>query len=209
MKLDSKWFDDIRTARPGAKKAKPAQEASDYQCEHPDCDRPATHKAPKGRGADGEFFRFCIDHVREYNKTYNYFSGMSDDAVRAFQKDASLGHRPTWKMADRVAQRNAAKAKAAAKGRHADPFGVFGDRAGGSTTAPREEEAGRRLLNGQRQALDTLGLDASATKADIRARYKELVKRHHPDSNGGDRSTEHKLREAIKAYRYLKATGMI
>ena len=58
----------------------------------------AAHKAPKGRGREKDYWHFCIDHVREYNASYNYFAGMSDDEVLAYQKDALTGHRPTWKM---------------------------------------------------------------------------------------------------------------
>ena len=51
-----------------------------------------------GRLREGQYFCFCLDHVREYNATYNYFNGMSDEAVLRYQKDALTGHRPTWKM---------------------------------------------------------------------------------------------------------------
>ena len=52
-----------------------------------------------------------------------------------------------------------------------------------------------------------LDLEAGAERADIKARFKELVKRHHPDANGGDRGSEDKLREIIQAYNYLKSAG--
>jgi len=50
-----------------------------------------------------------------------------------------------------------------------------------------------------------LGLDETADAAVIKARYKNLVKRLHPDANSGDRSNEDKLREIIRAYNYLKS----
>ena len=59
------------------------------------------------------------------------------------------------------------------------------------------------------KALFTLELDANATEITIKARYKELVKRHHPDANGGDRSSEDKLREIIQAYNYLRANKLV
>src|SRR5256714_12583420 len=94
MKLDSPLFNRIRV--------KPEQ---DHQprgqasvCEWPGCAAAATHRAPKGRLREGEYWRFCLEHVREYNHSYNYFAGMSDDAVARYQKEAVTGHRPTWKM---------------------------------------------------------------------------------------------------------------
>ena len=64
----------------------------------PDYGLRTTHRAPKGRDREKEYWRFCLEHVREYNNSYNFFAGMSDDAVSQYQKDALIGHRPTWKM---------------------------------------------------------------------------------------------------------------
>jgi DnaJ-class molecular chaperone len=59
------------------------------------------------------------------------------------------------------------------------------------------------------EALTTLELGGEATPAKIKARYKDLVKRHHPDANGGDRSSEDRLREIIQAYNYLRANKLV
>ena len=61
----------------------------------------------------------------------------------------------------------------------------------------------------ERKALETLLLPETASKSDIKSRFKELVKRHHPDSNGGDKASEEKLREIIQAYNYLKQAGLV
>ena len=63
------------------------------------------------------------------------------------------------------------------------------------------------IRNAERKALDTLGLEGETTTAQIKVRFKELVKRHRPDANGGDRSSEDRLREIIQAYNYLKSVG--
>jgi DnaJ-class molecular chaperone len=60
----------------------------------------------------------------------------------------------------------------------------------------------------ERKALETLGLPQAATKEEIKSRFKELVKRHHPDTNGGHRGSEDRLREIIQAYNYLKQAGL-
>src|SRR5215472_7099313 len=94
MSNDSPLFDRIRV--------KPDQDrrlrAELPGCEWPSCQSPATHRAPKGRLRASEYWRFCLDHVREYNSSYNFFAGMSEDAVAKYQKDAITGHRPTWKL---------------------------------------------------------------------------------------------------------------
>jgi hypothetical protein len=147
--------------------------------------------------------------VREYNNSYNFFAGMSEDAIAKYQKEALTGHRPTWKMGSIGGKR----APKAGKGFRDpdwpadDPFSLFGEwgarRAGHAHATPE----GRKIFNAQRRALDVLGLEADANRADIKSKFKALVKRHHPDANGGDRGSEARLREIIQAYNYLKSAG--
>lgn len=149
-----------------------------------------------GRLREGQYFCFCLDHVREYNATYNYFNGMSDEAVLRYQKDALTGHRPTWTMGAGRQSGNGADAR--------DPFNMHGS----GRTGP---QAARQPKHGvaARKALNSLGLDDEAEKADIKARYKDLVKRLHPDANGGDRSNEDRLREIINAYNVLRTMRVV
>ena len=205
MSNDSPLFDRIRV--------KPDQDrrlrAELPGCEWPRCDAPATHRAPKGRLRASEYWRFCLDHVREYNNSYNFFEGMSDDAIAKYQKEDLTGHRPTWKMGSVGGRRTEAKRNSRGSRGSGwaadDPFGLFERVAGGGQARPAAE--GRKVLNAQRRALDVLGLEAEAQRADIKARFKVLVKRHHPDANGGDRTSEDRLREIIQAYNYLKSAG--
>ena len=179
-------------------------------CQWPRCEAPATHRAPKGRLQANEYWRFCLEHVREYNNSYNFFAGMTDDAVALYQKEAVTGHRPTWKMGSiggkRAAPRRARGGFRAAEWEAADPFSMLGE-TGAQPGHARPASEGRKILNAQRRAFDVLGLEATAKRTDIKARFKMLVKRHHPDANGGDRGSEDTLREIIQAYNYLKSAG--
>jgi curved DNA-binding protein CbpA len=210
MKLDSPIFDRIRVKQP---EEQPRPAADEAVCEWKGCTAGATHRAPKGRNRENEYFRFCLDHVREYNQSYNYFAGMSDDAVLKYQKEAVIGHRPTWRMGlngGAHTERLDPGRFYAGSGGASDPFGFFRD--GGPWRPGAEQKPAaeaRTLRNAERKALDTLGLDADASGPDIKARFKELVKRHHPDANGGDRSFEDKLREIIQAYNYLKSARFV
>jgi hypothetical protein len=207
MKFDSPFFDRIRV--------KPAEDrrlrADEPCCDWPNCTQSATHRAPKGRNREREYWRFCLDHVREYNHSYNFFAGMSDDAVARFQKDALTGHLPTWRIG-MIGGKGRAKGKAKpfVEGFGPDdPFDIlreFGGPRAGAAHARAEAER-RTVRNAERKALHALGLEDGAVGPDIKARFKELVKRHHPDANGGDRTSEDKLREIIEAYSYLKKTG--
>ena len=98
MPIDSsKFFDRIRI-KPTKVGARPEPREESAICEWPGCQSRGAHRAPKGRDHAREYWHFCLDHVREYNQSYNFFSGMNADAVARYQKDALTGHRPTWKM---------------------------------------------------------------------------------------------------------------
>jgi curved DNA-binding protein CbpA len=201
MKFDSPLYDRIRV-KPGEDRRLQAERPC---CDWPDCVNAATHRAPKGRNREREYWRFCLDHVREYNQSYNFFAGMSDDAVARYQKDAMTGHLPTWRIGmvggGRVRGRNGRPYSTADAD---DPFGIFRDI---GPEHPKAEVERRTIRNAERKALHSLGLEEGASRLDIKTRFKELVKRHHPDANGGDRGSEDRLREIIEAYNYLKATG--
>ena len=206
MRTNSPLFDRIRV--------KPDQDRRLREelppCQWPSCDAPATHRAPKGRLRANEYWRFCLEHAREYNASYNFFAGMSDEAIAKYQKDDITGHRPTWKMGSVGGKRATRRGRAGfrdAEWDASDPFSLFGETGGRGTGHAQAAPEGRKIFNAQRRALDALGLEADAKKADIKARFKMLVKRHHPDANGGDRGSEERLREIIQAYNYLKSAG--
>ena len=205
MKAYPKYFEKIRV-RP----EKDAELKSRSPiCQWDGCNEAGTHRAPVGRLKEGEYFHFCFDHVREYNKGFNYFSGVPDTEIARFQKEAMTGHRPTWKMGvagastrsspDFAQQRSG---RAGYYNRMRDPFDLFK-----GPKDPREARE-RKAKPLEAKALETLGLDTKATGKDIKARYKELVKRHHPDANGGDRGSEDRFRDVLQAYRVLKQAGL-
>jgi hypothetical protein len=208
MAIDSsKFFDSIRI-KPNKLSAKQQAAAREEaaMCEWPECKNKGPHRAPKGRANDKEYWHFCLNHVREYNQGYNFFQGMAPDAVASYQKDALTGHRPTWKMGA-----NGSPDKKPDLDGAVDPFAMFNEMNGmgmgrGRARKPQQpiKEETRKIFNAERKALQVMGLGPSATLDDVKAKYKALVKQHHPDANGGDRSTEDRLIEVIKAYNYLK-----
>jgi curved DNA-binding protein CbpA len=204
MKLDSKYFDAVRT--------KPSQEtvtqATGPVCQWRGCQATGSHRAPMGRGREGKYYLFCLDHVRQFNASYNYFEGWSTADVEAYQKDSIIGHRPTWRTATSVGGGSVEGQYGFRSGLgrgHADPHGFFA-----SGEARKSAEPQRRLRPLEIKALEALDLtERDADKIHIKARFKELVKRHHPDANGGDKRSENKLREIIQAYNYLKQAGLV
>ncbi len=197
MDLNSPIFDRIRVKRQ-ARRDEPG--APRIVCDFPGCLGAGEFRAPMGRLREGQYFCFCLDHVREYNSAYNYFDGMTDDAMARWMKDDTIGHRPTWAMGVNRAGRAFREDPSTVR----DPLGMFGERRGRRPVEPTRPAYGIAAM----KALGALGLDETADAPAIKARYKELVKRLHPDANGGDRSSEDKLREIIRAYNYLRAAKL-
>jgi hypothetical protein len=208
MPIDlSKFFDSIRIKPRKMRARRGAQAGAEATtCESAGCENKGLHRAPKGREDTREYWHFCLDHVREYNRSYNFFRGMNADAVARYQKDALTGHRPTWKTGVSTGARQGG-VEGDIDGAF-DPLHVFNELNGRGRSRPgpgvQAKDEARKVMNAERKALQVMGLGPHATLEIIKTKYKALVKRHHPDTNAGDRSTEDRLIEIIKAYNYLK-----
>ena len=208
-------FVDIRVKPPKADE--PEAEADVYAlkpgerpCDHAGCRRAATARAPKSRDMMNEHYWFCQEHAAEYNRSWNFFAGMSEGEMRAFQKDeAFTGGRPTWEMkAGKYSREAAAFNHRFRRGEgYRDPFDLFGR--GGAQSQVRPEPEARLLGKMERNALAELDLEVNADGPKIRTRYTELVRRLHPDANGGDRAGENRLQKVIRAYQTLRKAGMV
>ena len=206
-------FVDIRVRPPSEEEDARAADVhalkpGERACDHPGCSKAATARAPKSRDMLNEHYWFCQPHAAEYNRNWNFFAGMSEGEIRRRQQDELFtGGRPTWEMkAGRMSREAAAFSSKFRKGEgYRDPFNLFGKNGG----RPNPEPDDRRLGKIERNALADLDLDAGADGPKIRTRYTELVRRLHPDANGGDRAGEHRLQRVIKAYQALRKAGMV
>ncbi|WP_298333410.1 J domain-containing protein [Asticcacaulis sp.] len=190
--------DDVLSLKPGQ-----------VRCEWPECHRAATAKAPKSREMMNEYYNFCQAHAGEYNKNWNFFAGMSEGEAKAHREATMTGGRPTWAFRASAASREAAAFSAGrTKGAGMyDPHSVFG--AGAAPRKPGEDAPVQRQFGKiERGAYADLDLEVGAEPEKVRAAYTELLKRCHPDNNGGDRSAEDKLQRVIKAYKVLKKMGL-
>ncbi|MFC3712278.1 J domain-containing protein [Sphingoaurantiacus capsulatus] len=168
-------------------------------CGAPGCKEAGEFRAPSRDGAPGDGPRawrwFCLDHVREFNAGYNFFQGMTADEIAAAQSP-----HPSWERKTRGFASNAY-----ARGDVQDPLDILSGRYGAGSFARATAKNGRVLRAKDREALSVLRLDDEASLADIRRRYTELVRRYHPDANGGDRTHERQLQDVIDAYTHLKS----
>jgi DnaJ-domain-containing protein 1 len=177
------------------------------RCAMPGCGAGAELYVPKSRHDMNDRQWLCREHLREHNQRWNYFAGMSDAEIERFCLESVTGHRPTWPLGKRAAAQrpnNHERARSYWSYRVEDGFAVF-EEAAEAAPPPRST----RLTKSQLDALAVLNLEENASLHDIKSRYKELVKRFHPDANGGNRGTEERLRQVIRAYGHLRATGMV
>jgi len=174
-------------------------EGAQANCAVPGCNAPGEFKAPlQAANFDGPgSWRFlCLDHVREHNAKYNFFNGMSPDEIHEAQSPMAGWERPSRRFA-------AGGADPAPKwSDFADPLDAISGRF--ASIRQRAGQQPSRFSKPERQALSVLGLGEDADRHSMRQRYSALVRRYHPDKNGGDRSHEGKLRQVIEAYQLLR-----
>jgi hypothetical protein len=175
-------------------------EGAQSRCAVPGCTAPGEYKAPlqpanfDGPGA----WRFlCLDHVREHNAKYNFFDGMTSEEITEAQSPLAGWDRPSRKFAA-----NGADPPPRWTDFH-DPLDAISTRFG----HVRARGSHSRFSKPERRALSVLGLGEDADRHQLRQRYSGLVRRYHPDKNGGDRAHEGKLGEVIEAYQLLRKSA--
>ena len=172
-------------------------EGARARCAAPGCDAPGEFKAPlqpadfDGPGA----WRFlCLDHVREHNAKYNFFQGMSPEEIQDAQGPLGGWERPSRRFAANGADPPPSWSD------FTDPLDAISARFG----RRRDPRSASRFSKPERRALSVLGLAEDTDLHALRQRYSALVRRYHPDKNGGDRSHEGRLGEVIEAYQLLR-----
>jgi len=173
-------------------------------CDRPGCEAPGEFRAPPedgpraGYDGPGAWRWLCLDHVREFNAGYNYFSGMSAEEISAEQNPYAGWERETRAFS------TAAHAPGPRWAEFVDPLEAIQARF--KASRPPERKDGKPLSGEDRKALKLLGLEVDADRRALRERYSELVRRYHPDRNGGDRTHEHALTAVIEAYQRLRGS---
>lgn len=171
------------------------------RCERPGCQEAGEFRAPGPRrpGFDGpgDYRWFCLEHVREFNAGYDWFAGMTPEEILRAQNPVH-----GWERETRAFSPTAGVDQAPRWADYADPLEAISQRARARQPAQRGD--GRAVTPDERRALDVLGLPLDADRKALRARYLELVRRYHPDRNGGDRSFEMRLQGVIDAYQLLR-----
>lgn len=208
MKLDSKLFDRIRIKPRHEEKPQVATPA----CAWEGCDQPGEYRAPKANHKEGEYHNFCLEHVRHYNTTFNFFAGMSQKEMEErLNRWAETDGRPSWGFGAKPGAAGPRMPRREARDpskRFQDPLNIFARYARAQQRGPQPERV-VPLHENDRRAFEALGFQGRAKSDDIKQAYKRLVKLHHPDANGGNKASEDRLRAIIAAYSHLKTKGFV
>ena len=182
-----------RPTRPRAYAPDPA--APGRPCDKPGCHAPGEYRAPKSRNNLREYIWLCLEHVREYNASWDYYKGMTPGQIEAQLRADTAWQRPSWPLGRLGSAWDEELLR--------DPLHVLSS---GRIRRGKKADAGRGQVPPElREALATLGLTWPTTLAAVKSRYKELAKRHHPDANGGDKGAEERLKIINLAYAALRS----
>ncbi|QDH14608.1 molecular chaperone DnaJ [Oecophyllibacter saccharovorans] len=180
------------TSKSRARAFAPDPDAPSQTCDHPGCEEAAGYRAPRARSALRSYYWFCLDHVRQYNARWDYYKGMTPGQIEAQMRADTSWQRPSWKLGN--------------MGGHVslddltDPLEIL--RQHGRRTA--ETRAAKLAPAHLRDALARLDLSWPATFEEVKARYRLLARKHHPDTNAGNAKAAERFKAIGAAYRTLR-----
>ena len=162
-------------------------------CEWENCKQSGEFKAPIEKDNSKNYKWLCEEHIKLFNKNWNYFDGMSQDEIEKFLKSDLTWHRPTQKFGSSDNFFNILWNSALS-----DKFNFF-----------KEGENINNLNNiklseKDKDAFRIMDLEFSADWTTIQKKFKTLVKKFHPDKNSGNKQFEDKLKKITLAYSHLK-----
>lgn len=159
------------------------------------------HRAPKSRQRLNEYYWFCLTHVREYNKSWDFYAGMNQTEIESQVRQDIVGHRPTWPLGRWGAHKT--------RQFKADFFPEdVAETLNGEKASTHRKERAKAASSPEEQALAVLNLTGPVSFNEIKLRYKTLAKQLHPDANGGDKTAEEQLKLVNQAYSTLKAAAL-
>jgi DnaJ domain len=173
-------------------------------CNHPGCQETGEFRAPNpygrtaGPNGPGDYQWLCLTHIRAFNARYDFFAGMSREEIEDAQMPAA-----GWANASRVFNEAGVDHPPKWSDFH-DPLDAISARFRNGVARAKAQDS--RFTAEDRRALKQLGLDDNADRKALRTRYSELVRKYHPDRNGGDRSFEKKLQAVVEAYQLLRVS---
>ena len=164
-------------------------------CDWNNCFEEGSYKAPIEKDNSKKYRMLCLNHVREFNKNWNYFEGMNDDQIYEFLKSDITWHKPTqsFNSSDnffKILWNNALK----------DEINKY------KINGQFDHMSQFKFNNNDIKAFSILGVSIGIKWERVQEKFKKLVKKFHPDMNAGNNKYEDKLKVITLAYTQLKNT---
>ena len=167
------------------------------KCDKNDCNNEGKFKAPKSRVLLNQYYYFCLEHIKEYNKSWDFYKGLSVNQIENSMREDIIWNRPSWPL----------------KGNYHKVMdqinNFFNEEINDLNPNERENKYFRNklldenLTKDENKALSTFNLNLPLTLDKIKKTYKKLVKIFHPDVNGNDKKAEEKFKEINNSYKIL------
>ena len=162
----------------------------EQKCAHVNCNKIGNFKAPISRENINEYIYFCIEHIREYNKKWNYYEGLNNEEIESEIRKATTWERPTWPIRDRVKKNwNNINFE----------FHNFDN-----LNKKESEKKNENFSIDEIKAFKIFNISPTKNIEIIKKAYKKLVKKYHPDYNMGNKEYENKIKEINQAYNDIK-----
>ena len=163
-------------------------------CDWEKCKKIGSYKAPVERDNSKKTRMLCLEHIKIFNKKWNYFQNMSNEEIEYFIKSDLTWHKSTKSFGSsenffNLLWNNALE----------DKLNIF-------KSSDFEKFKKTKLTNNDKDALDIMELKYEAKWEEIQKKFKTLVKKYHPDKNQGNKKFEDKLKKITLAYSQLKMT---
>lgn len=173
-------------------------------CENFNCTNRGDFRAPKSRQQIKEYYWFCLEHVQDYNRNWDFFKGMSGREIEEQMKKNMVGDRPSWRSTK--AGFNEDRIKKKAYQRFTSGENIFNDinYDGKTSKDPNDHSHMQEMPQTAIEALKVMGLEFPIELDDIKSEYKSLAKKNHPDLNLGNKEAEERLKNINLAYSILK-----
>tara|TARA_B100001769_G_scaffold274075_1_gene271660 strand:+ start:965 stop:1492 length:528 start_codon:yes stop_codon:yes gene_type:complete len=162
------------------------------KCNVKGCEMEAEYKAPSSPDELNNYIWFCFQHIKEYNKTWNFFANMSADEIEEFLENDIIGHRKTKKMG--------------VHNKYFEDVSKISDSIFSAFNGLDKSEINPNLISSKYlNALAVIGIDnPDVTLDEIKTKFKKIVKELHPDTVGKNKDNSEKLTRVLEAYRTLK-----
>ncbi len=172
------------------------------ECDVTHCSHRGEYKAPKSREVLNEYYWFCLDHVKEYNQNWDFFKGMSREEIERSMTKSALWDRPTWRSTK--AGINEERVKKTVYERFTSGESIFEDFMKDDDEDKNARVNVSSIPHPAVEALAVMDLKPPVEWDDVKARYKFLAKKYHPDTNGSNKKAEELLKKINLAYSILK-----